>query len=153
MNVICVSGWQNDVAPTGRPHCAAGINVCRLNWASVWSVARIHSTRKLIAHYTNKWGYPGKQGSFHEAGKQLDWRFEHTQRRTPVVQASSEEILTICLFSIFRDYNTYFLCPRVEVGKNTPIVIPASRKKRRKGNRISLRWVSASRPKRRLMKT
>jgi hypothetical protein len=29
--------------------------------------------------------------------------------------------------------------PRVEAGKNTFTVIPASRKRRRKGNRISLR--------------
>jgi hypothetical protein len=29
--------------------------------------------------------------------------------------------------------------PRVEAGKNTSTVIPASRKRRRKGNRISLR--------------
>jgi hypothetical protein len=41
--------------------------------------------------------------------------------------------------------------PLVEAGKNTSTVIPASRKGRRKGNRISLRWDSASRPKRRLM--
>jgi hypothetical protein len=37
-----------------------------------------------------------------------------------------------------------FLClskhhPRLEAGKNTSTVIPASRKRRRKGNRISLR--------------
>jgi hypothetical protein len=31
------------------------------------------------------------------------------------------------------------LSPRVEAGKNTSTVIPASRKMRRKGNRISLR--------------
>jgi hypothetical protein len=43
--------------------------------------------------------------------------------------------------------------PRVEEGKNTSTVIPASRKRRRKGNRISLRWDSASRPKRRLIRT
>jgi hypothetical protein len=30
--------------------------------------------------------------------------------------------------------------PRVEAGKNTSTIIPASRKRRRKGNRISLRW-------------
>jgi hypothetical protein len=42
--------------------------------------------------------------------------------------------------------------PHVEVGKNTSAVIPASRKRRWKGNRISLRWDSASRPKRRLMR-
>jgi hypothetical protein len=49
-----------------------------------------------------------------------------------------------------------FVCvlylPRVEAGKNTSTVIPASRKRRRKGNRISLRSDSASRPKR-LMRT
>jgi hypothetical protein len=31
------------------------------------------------------------------------------------------------------------LLPRVEAGKNTSTVIPASRKRRQKGNRISLR--------------
>jgi hypothetical protein len=40
----------------------------------------------------------------------------------------------------------------MEAGKNTSTVIPASRKRRRKGNRISLRGDSASRPKRRLMR-
>jgi hypothetical protein len=35
----------------------------------------------------------------------------------------------------------------------TSTVIPASRKRRQKENRVSLRWDSASRPKRRLMKT
>jgi hypothetical protein len=43
--------------------------------------------------------------------------------------------------------------PHVEAGKNTSTVMPVSRKGRRKGNRISLRWDSASRPKRKLMKT
>jgi hypothetical protein len=42
--------------------------------------------------------------------------------------------------------------PRVEAGKNTSTVIPASRKRRGKENRISLRWDSASRPKRWLMR-
>jgi hypothetical protein len=42
---------------------------------------------------------------------------------------------------------------RVETGKNTSTVIPASRKRRRKGNRISLRWDSVSHPKRRLIRT
>jgi hypothetical protein len=41
----------------------------------------------------------------------------------------------------------------VEAGKNTSTVIPASRKRRRKGNRISFRWHSVSRLKRRLMRT
>jgi hypothetical protein len=41
----------------------------------------------------------------------------------------------------------------VEASKNTSTVIPASRKRRKKGNRISLRRDSASRPKRRLMRT
>jgi hypothetical protein len=41
----------------------------------------------------------------------------------------------------------------VETGKNASTVIPASRKRRWKGNRISLRWDSASRPKRTLMRT
>jgi hypothetical protein len=46
--------------------------------------------------------------------------------------------------------NISVLClARVEAGKNTSTVIPASRKRRRKGNRISLRWDSA----RRLMRT
>jgi hypothetical protein len=51
------------------------------------------------------------------------------------------------------DLHAKFYDPRVEGGKNTSIVIPASRKRRRKGNRISLRWDSANRPKRRLMRT
>jgi hypothetical protein len=38
------------------------------------------------------------------------------------------------------------LIPRVEAGKNTSTVTPASRKRRCKGNRISLRWDSANRP-------
>jgi hypothetical protein len=49
--------------------------------------------------------------------------------------------------------NLYVCTPRVEAGKNTSTVIPASRKRRRKWNRISLKWDSASRPKKRLMKT
>jgi hypothetical protein len=52
--------------------------------------------------------------------------------------------LKLCLFSLH---------PRVVAGKNTSTVIPASRKRRRKVNRISLKWDSASRPKRRLMRT
>jgi hypothetical protein len=48
----------------------------------------------------------------------------------------------------------FILCPpHVEVGKNIFTVIPASRKRRQKGNRISLRWDSASQPKKRLMRT
>jgi hypothetical protein len=60
-----------------------------------------------------------------------------------------------CCIKIFlRDNNQFHpLSPRVEAGKNTSTVIPESRKRRQKGNRISLMWDSASRPKRRLMKT
>jgi hypothetical protein len=43
--------------------------------------------------------------------------------------------------------------PRVEAGKNTSTIIPASRKRWWKGNRTSPRWDSASWPKRRLMRT
>jgi hypothetical protein len=45
------------------------------------------------------------------------------------------------------------LClPRVEAGKNTSTVIPASHKRRRKGSPI-VAGETASRPKRRLMRT
>jgi hypothetical protein len=47
----------------------------------------------------------------------------------------------------------WYIVPRVEAGKNTSTVIPASRKRRRKKSRISLRWDSASRPKRSLIRT
>jgi hypothetical protein len=53
----------------------------------------------------------------------------------------------------FHFLSLFMKFPRVEAGKNTSTVIPASRKRRRKGNRISLRSDSASRPKRRLMRT
>jgi hypothetical protein len=52
-----------------------------------------------------------------------------------------------------RNFVSWYNLPRVEAGKNTSTVIPASRKRRRKWNRISLRWDSANRPKRRLMRT
>jgi hypothetical protein len=45
------------------------------------------------------------------------------------------EYLTAVVVQIY----TFWDMPRVEAGKNTSTVIPASRKWRRKGNRISLR--------------
>jgi hypothetical protein len=46
----------------------------------------------------------------------------------------------------------FILClPRVEAGKNTSTVIPASRKRRQKGNPV-VSGQTASRPKRRLMR-
>jgi hypothetical protein len=47
----------------------------------------------------------------------------------------------------------FILClPRVEAGKNTSTVIPASRMRRQKGNPV-VSGESASRPKKRLMGT
>jgi hypothetical protein len=69
-----------------------------------------------------------------------------------LVLICSHILLRSCLAQKCRCLNNLYI-PRVEAGKNTSTVIPASRKRRRKGNRISLRWDSASRPKRRIMRT
>jgi hypothetical protein len=59
----------------------------------------------------------------------------------PVADEFSAEV------TILIDYESLFIYypPCMEAGKNTSTVIPASRKRRRKGNRISLRRDSASR--------
>jgi hypothetical protein len=58
---------------------------------------------------------------------------------------------TICGFVPLQLFNSITgSFPRVEASKNTSTVMPASRKRRRKGNRNSLRLDSASRPNRRL---
>jgi hypothetical protein len=64
------------------------------------------------------------------------------------VRIPLEAWLFVCVLCAF------ILClPRVEASKNTSTVITASRKRRQKGNWISLSWDSASRPKKRLMRT
>jgi hypothetical protein len=72
-------------------------------------------------------------------------KMDHYVASTHFVTASKSGLTTFYVVMVC------FL--HVEEGKNTSTIIPASCKRRRKGNRISLMWDSASRPKRRLMRT
>jgi hypothetical protein len=59
------------------------------------------------------------------------------------ISTGRTQMMCVILFHdvifLFNKYLYLFCSPRVEAGKNTSTVIPASRKRRRKGNRISLR--------------
>jgi hypothetical protein len=86
---------------------------------------------------------------------QIFWELVGLERGPLSLASTTEELLRRKISGSGLENKEYghWDPPRVEAGKNTSIVIPESRKRRRKGNRISLRWDSANRPQRRLMRT
>jgi hypothetical protein len=119
----------------------------------------------------NTTGKAIRSGSFPHAspaGCSRQWGRPHTEGSGSENPCTSQSILIFlrdvskralqwyskcyCVASVTKTF-TLKGVSRVEAGKNTSNVIPASRKRQRKGNWISLRWDSASRPERRLMRT